>query len=237
MKQVKALVTKELISFFGQPTAYIFAAIFILVNNFFFFSNFFLNNQASLRDYFQFFPLSLAFFVPLITMGSISGEYKSGTIETLLSLPIKKSQIVIAKFTSSLIFFLFSLLFTLPVVVIVFFVGKPDLGPIITSYIATIFLVCLYTSVGLFASSLTSEHLVSLLIAVITLFGLYLCASPAVLEKVPYIGQTVLSILSPSAHFDSFAKGLILPKDLIYFTSVSIFFCWLTIQKIDFETK
>jgi len=237
MKQLKALISKELINFFGQPTAYIFAAVFILVNNFFFFSNFFLNNQASLRNYFQFFPLTLAFFIPLVTMGAISGEYKNDTIETLLSLPLKKSQIVLAKFAASIIFFLFALLFTLPVVLIVFLVGKPDIGPIITSYLASIMLVFLYTSIGLFASSVTREHLISLLVGVISLFGLYLCASPIVLEKVPFIGQVILSIVSPTSHFDNFAKGLILIKDIIYFISVSWFFCWLTVQKIDFEAK
>jgi len=237
MKQLKALISKELINFFGQPTAYIFAAVFILVNNFFFFSNFFLNNQASLRDYFQFFPLTLAFFVPLVTMGAISGEYKSGTIETLLSLPVRKSQIVLAKFAASIIFFLFALLFTLPVVLIVFLLGKPDVGPIITSYLASIMLIFLYTSIGLFASSLSREHLVSLLIGVISLFGLYLCGSPIVLEKVPFFGQVILSIVSPTAHFDNFAKGLILAKDIIYFISIGWFFYWLTVQKIDFEAK
>src|SRR4030042_4696538 len=93
---------KELRSYFDSPVAYIVITIFLLISGWFFFSDLFLVNQATLRNLFGIIPFIFMFFVPAVTMRLISEEKKSGTLEILLTLPVEDYQIVLGKFLAGM---------------------------------------------------------------------------------------------------------------------------------------
>lgn len=192
-------------------------------------------DQATLRPYFNNFPLTLIFFVSLLTMGSFAAERKNGTLELLLSLPVSKSKIVFAKLLSVLLFFVFTLIFTLPNVAILLAIGKPDLGPIISSYLATLFLVSFYGAIGLFISLLSKDQIVSFLITVFVILIIFFLGEDFVLQRIPSFLQNIFDLISPTNHFLNFIKGTIYLKDVIYFVSLTAFFIYLSVKNLTFS--
>jgi len=237
MNQLKTLLVKELCHLFYSPTSWIFTLLFVLLNNFFYFNNLFLVDQAEMRSYFINLPLILIFFISLLTMGAFASERKTGTLEILLSLPLKKSIIVLAKFFALLLFLISVMFFTLTVPVTLLIIGKPDIGVILISYLGIILLGAFYISFGIFISILFNEQLVVALITAISLFSLFLISQEFILERLPFILQSVFSFLSPLSHFINFSRGLISLGDIFYFLTIIILFMRLTIKKLNFKNE
>jgi ABC-2 type transport system permease protein len=235
MKKFKALVTKELYQLFHSPTAWIFTVVFILINNFFYFNNLFLIDQATMRPFFSNLSLVLMLFVPILVMGSFSSEKKVNTLEILLSLPVKKSKIVLAKLVSFSLFFCFVLMFTLTVPLTLSLISIPDFGPIISSYFGTLLLGIFYAAVGIFISSLFEEQIVTALLTGIVLFVFNLLGQQFILTRVPFALQFMLTLISPQSHYSSFIRGVINLSDVFYFITLTALFSWLSVKKVGFE--
>ncbi len=235
MKKFKALVQKELYHLFHSPVAWIFAVLFLLLNNFFYFNNVFLIGQATMRPYFTNLSLILLFFVAAAEMSAFSEEKKSKTLEILLSLPVKKWQIAISKLLSFIIFFTAVLFFTLSIPVTLFLIGNPDIGPIISGYLGTLLLAGFYASVGIYISTFFKEQVITALITGLVLFTLHILGQNFILERVSFQLQYILSFISPNTHFLNFAKGVIDIGDLVYFLSAKAILVWLTIKNIGFN--
>ncbi|WP_037570666.1 ABC transporter permease subunit [Spirochaeta cellobiosiphila] len=210
---------RELHSLFFSPIAYIIMTLFLVTTGWFFFSTFFIAARVDLRDYFSLLPMILTFVIPAMTMRSFSEEYRSGSYEILVTLPITRLEIVIGKYLSSLVMILIMIA---PTLIYPFFVGVTgdlDWGPVIGGYVGAVFLASAFCAIGIYASSLTHNQIVAFIIAVAVNFFLVLVDKMLIL--LPGFLTGFLQYLGADYHFQSIAKGVIDSRDLIYFVSVT----------------
>jgi len=219
-----AIITrKEIKSYFNSPAAYIVLVIFLLLCGWFFASPLFINNQANLRTLFGIIPLLFLFFVPAITMGLISREKNTGTIELLATLPIKDSQIIMGKFWASVSLIGIGLLFTLIHFITIVILGTNiDFGAIFCGYIGLLMLGTVYSAIGIFASSITSNQIVSLIISFFIIFFFFILKFS--LFFIPDFLVGIFQFLSIDYHFSNITRGVIDTRNIIYFVSLIILF-------------
>jgi ABC-2 type transport system permease protein len=218
MQQSLHILSKELKDYFISPIAYIVIPIFLVVTGWFFFSTFFLYNQAEMRNFFNLLPITFAFVIPALTMRLFSEEFNVGSYEILLTLPVSFKDIIFGKFLAGLLFVAAALLPTLSYPVCVSILGELDWGPVIGGYIGAILLAAAYAAIGLFASSLTRNQIIAFIVGTLICFCLTLIDSMLFFFPAPLLG--VISYLGASTHFDNIAKGLIDSRDILYFLSV-----------------
>ncbi len=218
MQQVKNIFKKELKDYFTSPIAYIVITIFLLVTGWFFFMTFFLNNQASLRNYYGLLPFTFAFVIPAITMRLFSEEMSIGSYEILLTMPVTFSDIILGKFLAGTAFVAAMLLPTLSYPITISFVGQLDLGPVIGGYTGAVLLGASYTAIGLFASSLTRNQIVAFII------GLLICFFLTLIDKMllffPGSIVKVIGYIGADYHFQNISKGIVDTRDILYFASL-----------------
>lgn len=218
MKQVIHIFRKEFRDYFVSPIAYIVIAIFLLVTGWFFFSTFFIYNQANLRHFFNLLPIIFSFVIPAVTMRLFSEELNVGSYETLLTLPVTYRDIVLGKFLAASGFVAAMLVPTLFYPVSVATLGQIDWGPVVGGYIGTLLLGAAYAALGLFASSLTRNQIIAFIV------GMTLCFILTLIDKMLFFFPRgilgVVGYLGASTHFQNIAKGVIDSRDLLYFLSV-----------------
>ena len=174
---------KELRGFFFSPIAYIVITTFLLLSGWFFFSTFFLYNQAELRNFFSQLPIIFAFIVPAVTMRLFSEELNSGSFELLSTLPITDSSIVMGKFLAALLFIALMLLPTIAYAFSASLLGDLDWGPVFGGYFGALLLAGAYAGIGLLASSLTKNQIVAFIVGMALCFMLTIFDSLYVLIK------------------------------------------------------
>lgn len=228
---VAVFCKKELRSFFDSPIAYIVITIFLLISGWFFFNDLFLVNQASMRNLFGIVPFIFMFFVPAITMRQISEEKKSGTIELLVTLPVKDYQIILGKFLAGLILICVALILTWVYVLVLSGLGNLDTGAVVAGYIGLVFLGAAYLSIGMFTSSLTQNQIVAFITSFVIIFALYM--ADKVLMFVPGFLASFLEYLSVGYHFSNIARGVIDSRDVIYYLSLIFFFLFLAVRALE----
>ncbi len=224
------IMRRELAAFFTNPAAYIVTVIFLVATGIFFFSTFFINGRADLRNFFGLLPIMLSLFVPALTMRLFSEELRSGSFETLMTLPVTSAQVILGKFLAAFLTSAAMLVPTLFYVVTACVFGKVDFGPIIGGYIGALFLCALYSAIGIFSSALTKNQIIAFFTALalsfaLTLFGTILIFLPAPLVR-------FFSWLSVTTHFQQISRGIADTRDVIYFVSLVAVFLLLTRQKI-----
>ena len=224
MNKILSICSKELKDYFFSPIAYIITSIFILITGWFYFSTFFIINQASLRDFFELLPITMAFIVPAITMRSLSEEFNMGSYEILITFPVKLSDIILGKFLALAIFIIIMLIPTISFAISVSLVGKLDFGPVIGGYLGCILLGMSYAAIGLFSSSLTKNQINSFIIA--TLICIFLTLMDKIVIFMPESIVNIATYLSSNFHFQNFSKGIIDLRDIIYFLSLSFIFLY-----------
>jgi ABC-2 type transport system permease protein len=218
MRQVPHIFKKEFRTYFVSPIAYIVISIFLIVIGWFFFSTFFLFNQAGLRNFFLLLPIVFAFVIPAVTMRLFSEEYHIGSYETLLTMPVTFREVVLGKFLASVAFIAAMLFPTLAYPITVSFLGDLDWGPVVGGYVGALLLGASFAGVGLFASSLTRNQIVAFIIGVAICFALVLVDK--ILFLVPAVLAGVLQYLGAGYHFDNIAKGVLDSRDILYFLSL-----------------
>jgi len=219
LKSSLKVFKRELRALFFSPVAYIIMTLFLVTTGWFFFSTYFLAGRADLRDYFSLLPLILTFVIPAMTMRSFAEEYRSGSYEILVTLPVSRLEIVVGKYLSALAMVLIMLA---PTVLYAFFVGITgdlDWGPVAGGFIGAVFLASAFTAIGIYASSLTHNQIVAFIIAVAVNFFLVLIDKMLILF--PGFLTGFLQYLGADYHFKSVAKGVIDSRDLIYFLTVT----------------
>lgn len=233
---ITAVIAKrELKSFFTSPVAYIVTALFLIAVGIFFYSTFFLNKKAELRIFFSMLPYAFTVFVPALTMRLFAEEQKTGSIETLMTLPVTENQVVLGKFFAAFITSIAMLIPTLFYVITLTFFGTPDYGPIIGGYIGAILLCAAYSAIGTFASSITKNQIIAFftalaISALLTLIDLFMIFIPGSFVK-------FLSFFSVVTHFNSIARGIIDSRDIIYLLSLTVVFILLTIKSQELRRK
>jgi len=227
MKTILTIFWKEFRGYFNSPVAYIFIISFLVFTNWLFFKGFFLMNQSSLRSFFSILPWVFMFLAPAVTMRSWAEEKKLGTVELLMTLPVRDYEVVLGKFLASFIFLIVTLLCTLPLPLTVMLVGNPDIGPIWGGYLGAFLMGGAYLAIGCFASSLTENQIVAFIIAIFLCFALLITAENLVIMNLPAALVPVFSFLGLGAHFDSIGRGVIDSRDIVYYISVIGFFLFL----------
>ena len=218
MHQVVHIFRKEFSAYFISPIAYIVISIFLLITGWFFFTTFFLFNQANLRTFYTLLPVVFAFVIPAITMRLISEELNIGSDEILLTMPVTYADVILGKFLASVALVITMLIPTLAYPLTVSFMGQLDWGPVVGGYIGAVFMGAAFSAVGLFASALTRNQIIAFII------GLAICFSLTLVDKMLFfLPQSLLGVFSylgADFHFQNIAKGIIDSRDILYFISV-----------------
>lgn len=218
MRNVNIILAKELRSMFNSPIAYIIMVVFLLLSGWFFTNTLFLQNVASLRSVFETIPFLLLFIAPAITMRMISEERKVGTIELLLTKPVKDQDIIIGKFLASWVFFALALIPTLMYLITILFLGKVDAGPIIGGYLGLLLLGGGFLALGIVGSTLTENQVVAFIVSFLIVFVLFIIDK--VIIYLPGSLASILEYLGIEYHFSNIARGVIDTRDLIYYISL-----------------
>ena len=227
MNKILAITGKEFKEYFFSPLAYVFASVFIVLTYWVFFAEFFVRSQADVRPFFNVCLFLFPIFLPALSMGRWSDEKKQGTIEILLTLPLKDSEVLLAKFFASLLVLLATLALTILLPLTVSLLGDLDWGPVWGGYLGLLFLGGLSLSIGLFISSLTESSMVAFILTFLILAILHLVGSPIVANHVPEQMARFFILLGTSSHFEPLSRGVIDLRDILYFVSATgLFLYW-----------
>ncbi len=228
MRNLAAITQKELKSFFASPIAYVVSAAFLAVAGFLFVMILFITREASLRYLFGNLVVILFFIAPAISMRLLSEEFRSGSIELLMTSPVHDWEVVWGKWFAALGLFLAMVALTLFYPLVLKLLGNPDWGPIISGYIGLILMGSTMLALGELTSSMTSNQIVAAILAVVFILILWLLDALAQYTT-PAIGS-VFTNMALSSHYSDFMKGVIDTKDVIYFLSVIVGSLFLATQ-------
>ena len=227
---VGPIFRKELRSYFNSAVAYVVIVVFLAIIGWFFTSNVFLMNVASMRMMFEIVPAIFLFIIPAITMRLLSEEKKSGTIELLTTKPVSDVEIVLGKFLAAWALVGLALLPTLLYYITIGSLGSLDNGPVIGGYLGLMLMAGVYVAIGLFASSLTDNQVIAFILGFVFVFALYMLDK--VLFYVPEVATTVVEYLGIDFHFSNIARGVIDSRDIIYFFSMLGFMLMMSVMSL-----
>ncbi len=237
-----AILKKEINTFFASPIGYLVIAIFLVLNGLFLWLfkgefNVLDYGFADLSAFFLLAPWILIFLIPAVTMRSFSDEKKQGTLELLLTKPISYINIILGKYFGAFSLILIALLPTLLYVYTIYQLGSPtgnlDMGSTLGSYFGLLFLIAAYTAIGVYASSITDNQIVSFITAVFICFLFYIGFEGIA----DFASSNFIEQLGMSVHYKSMSRGVLDTRDIIYFLSVTILFLMLTKVNINREKK
>ena len=232
------LYKKEIRAFLSSLLGYIAICVFLLLFGLFLWilptadSNLLNNGYAGLDSLFELAPWVFLFLIPSITMRSFADEKKAGTIEFLLTKPLTDMQIILAKYLAGVTLVLFSLLPTLIYYYSIYKLGNPigniDSGGTWGSYIGLFFLASAFTSIGIFASSLSDNQIIAFILSVFLCFFSYIGFE--YISRLDLFGKVDDFILSIGIndHYISMSRGVIDTRDIVYFLSLISLFTLLT---------
>jgi ABC-2 type transport system permease protein len=230
MNTIWTIAKRELNSSFDSLIAIIMIVLFLGFSGFFTWisgSDIFLIGQASLRGFFGIAYWTLFFFIPALTMRMLAEEKKTGTIEMLLTKPVTDRQVILGKYLATIMLIAIALAFTLPYVITVSKIGNLDAGGTFCGYLALLLISAAYASIGLFASSLTSNQIVAFLSALFIGLFFHIIFQIIASGMKGFFGQ-IINKLSTTVHFESLSRGVLDSKDLIYFGSIIFMGLFLT---------
>jgi ABC-2 type transport system permease protein len=218
MSPALVISRREIRTYFNSPVAYIVVPAFTIITGVLFFMQLFVEKQADLRGFFGIMPLMFMFLAPALTMRLLADEKASGTLELLITLPVRDWEIVVGKFLAALFLLCTALGLTLAFAITVRSLGPLDRGPAIGGYLGLVLMGGAFLAIGLMASSFTRNSIVSFIVAFAISFVLYLIGK--VTQFVPPSLQAVTSFLSIDGHFDNISRGVIDSRDVVYYFSM-----------------
>ena len=232
-----ALAKKELFSYLSAPAFY-GAAVFFLVFTavwLFYLQRYFTMNVASMRPYFSAFPLVFIFIIPVLTMKSWAEERKTGSIELLLTMPFSEWDLVLGKFFSVFSLLAMTLALTIPVPLSLIPLGEFDSGVIICEYAGALLMGASAVSLGLLLSSLSKNQAGSFLGSAVVLLAVMMISPLTFSLNLPYWLSECINFVSLSFHYESFSKGLLDSRDIIYYIASTALFLFITTRVILFR--
>lgn len=235
MNPILVIAKKELNSYFNSLIGYLILSIFLIFIGAFTWligNDVFIRQQATLSEFFNWAPIFLLFIIPALTMKQIAEERRAGTIELLLTKRVSSRALIIGKFVACLLMAVITIAFTLPYYITISQLGNADHGAIIGGYFGLLLLSAAFTSIGIFASSLTQNQIVAFLLAlIINVIFLWILGFVGQYAS-GFIGD-LLNTLSIPEHYSSISRGVLDTKDLIYFGSLIFLFLFLAELNID----
>ncbi|TVR52489.1 MAG: ABC transporter permease [Puniceicoccaceae bacterium] len=239
MDATLALFKREFFGYFRSPVAYVFLIVFLLaaVGLAFFVGQFFRGNTASLDAFFVFHPWLFLFFIPAVGMRLWAEEKRSGTIEILFTLPLTPLQAVAGKFFAGWLFVALAVVLTFPMALTVGYLGSPDWGMILCSYLGSILMAGAYLSICSLTSSLTKNQVISFVLSTLVCLVLVFLGwgvfSNLLGAVFPVWLVDLLATFSFTTHYESMMRGLLDLRGLVYFLSLMAFSLFLNVLALE----
>jgi ABC-2 type transport system permease protein len=239
MKQVAPLFKREFLGYFRSPVAYVFLIVFLIatLGCAFFLGQFFKTNTASLDTFFEYLPWLFLFLIPAAGMRLWSEEKRTGTVELLFTLPVTTLEAAIGKYLAAWAFIAIAILLSFPLVITVAYLGHPDWGVVVTGYLGTILMAGAFLGICAFVSATTKNQIISFVISVMVCFVINLLGASVFVgflsNYLPVPLVDVISNFSFITHFDAFMKGIVDPKDLVFFLSLIGFTLFLNVVALE----
>jgi len=241
MSQLWTITRREFAGYFSTPLAFVFIVVFLLANGLatFYLGAWFEMGQADLTSFFMFHPWLYLFFLPAISMRLWAEERRNGSIELLLTLPVPLSAIVLGKYFAALAFSALALALTFPVWISVNFLGDPDNGVILASYLGSLMLAGGYLAIGSCLSALTRNQVIAFVISVVACFLFTVSGAPLVLDIfrswAPQVLTDTLASFSLLTHFRAITGGVIDLRDVVFFLTLIGGFLVATMVIVDMK--
>ncbi len=231
MRNILAIAGREFWGYFGAPSFYIIIAIFLFVAGYGFGWSADTYQESSIQGFLGWGSFFLLLLGPALTMRLIAEEEKLGTLELLLTAPVKEIEIVLGKYLSALGMFLVMLVFTFYYPLLLLWFGHPDWGPVFSGYLGIFLLGAVFLSIGLFASSLTSNQIVAFVVgsAIVLSFWFIGNAAGVIGEQ----ADRIFRLIAISTYFPAFGRGVIDSNALIYYLSIVVVFLFLTVRSLE----
>ena len=230
LRRVGAILRRELRAYFTTPVAFIVVIFFLVVTSgwFFFAEQFFAQDLATLRGYFSLWPIVFILLLPALTMRSWAEERRQGTAEILLTLPARERELVAGKFGAALALLLLLAALTLPVPLLVAPMGAFEPAQIAMEYLGVLLLGCAGIAAGQFVSALSANQISAFLFSVAFMLVITLIGQIPSVAVLPGWLAAALSWISFDFHFDSFSKGVLDTRDVLYFLVLTAGFLMVT---------
>ena len=231
---VRLVAGRELSAYFDSPIAYIYAAVFLVLSGSHFMNAFFLAGVVDMGPWFETLPFLLIPFVPAITMRAWAEEQAQGTVELLLTLPLRTGHVIVGKYLAAWLYYLLVLAGSLPIVAMLAWLGAPDAGQIACGYLGAAALGGLFLAFGQCLSSLTRNQIVAFVLAGLLAAVLVFTGYGPVVEVVDglvpgwQLGSMLADTVSCLPHYRAFADGVVGLDHVLYFAGLSALFLWLT---------
>jgi len=231
MRETLVIFRRELKSYFTSPIAYVFGVLFLGLLLFFASQGSLQHGaQASMQGFFSLLPFLFLCFLPALTMRLWAEERKLGTIELLMTFPVRIPQLVLGKFGAVVAYLGFVLLLTLGLPITLGVFGRVDWLQVFAAYVASLLFAGSFVAVGMFWSSTTRDQIVAMLVSLVSLFVLYALGYPSLIEWMaewmPAWGVDVLNGVSPYRYFESISRGVLDTRDVVYFACFCGFFLY-----------
>ncbi len=253
MRNFYLIFLKELRSYFNSPIAFVIITIFLVLSGYFFYNIFATFSTVSfqvmtqpmlarqynqlnitemvVRPLFSNLSLFMLIMLPMLTMRMFSEEKKSGTIELLLTYPVKDSEVILGKFAGCMGIFTIMILLTSPCFILIGIFGEPEIGVIVSGYVGLFLMGAAFISLGIFASSITENQIVAAVLSFGSLLIFFMMGYSA-----GFAGESVGSILkylSFMPHLYNFAKGVLDTEDIMYYFLFILFCVFLNMRTLE----
>lgn len=222
---------REMVGYFYSPIAYVVIAVFLVFSGYFFATILSLTQQATLTYSLANTQFILSILTPVITMRLLSEEVRSGTIEMLMTAPVTDFEVVFGKFLAAWFLYLVMLAPTLLYVVFLKWVGQPDMGPIIASYIGLSLMGAMFISIGLLTSALTRNQMIAGISGIVALVILFFVGYAVSGTETWY--APILQYIGTYGHWESFTKGLVDSRDVVYYVTIAALALFITVRIVE----
>lgn len=239
MRQITPIFKREFLGYFRSPVAYVFLVGFLLISVglAFFLGGFFKAGIASLESYFTFLPWIFVILVPAVGMRLWAEEKRTGTIELIFTLPVTTLEAVLGKFLAAWAFLTVAILLSFPMALTVAYLGQPDWGVVVVSYLGAILMGASYLGVCSLASAFTKNQVISFVVSFLVCLAIVFLGWSifnGVMERaLPTWAVDLLANFSFVTHFDAFTKGIVDPKDVMFFLSLTGFTLFLNVVALE----
>ena len=233
MRSMLAIAKRQLTSYFNTPVAYIVVLFMLFVVGFFFWQPFFLNKTATLREFWPLMTLALIIGAPALTMGLLADEKQSGTLELLLTMPVRDHELILGKFLAVLGMWAIILLLSLTYPLSISTLGDIDMGQVAAGYLGMFLTGAAMLAFGLLASSWTSSQVVALFISILYCLFVGFAFGQFVVYFTEGWVTDVLTWLSFRDHLERMARGVVDSRDIIFFLTMIAFPLLLAFRSIE----
>ena len=235
MANVGIIFRREFRAYFDSSIAYIFMIVFLLLLSVLYMFGFFLRGSADMRDFFGYLPWFNAVFLPAVTMRLWAEDRRTGTMELLMTFPMRGHEIALGKYLAAFAFYAIALAGTLTIPIMLIQIGNPDVGAIVSGYIASVLLGGLFLAIGIFVSGLFKDQIAAFLVAMLICLALVLIGTFAVEIDgwISGFGSFLGNTLGVTQQFSELQRGVVDVRNVVYFVSMTGLFLVLNAWSLE----